>query len=854
MTKIGALGWVLVATAVGLLIWAIPARAASPCDSSTVLTDAQDSLRSDCEALWAFYTNLDDPGVLGDPSNSNAWRPTTPLARWQGVVIGSTGVEGLLLPDAGLRGSISPRIGELATLERLVLYDNRLTGSIPASIGQLKSLKILAAHRNRLTGPIPAELGDLPKLSDLILHTNRLTGTLPADLRNLGELTYLDISNNNLEGRIPGDLGRLSNLTHLKLNGNFFVGTIPETLGKLSLLEVLDLAYNQLTGPVPEQLGSLAHLRVLNLRGNQIARPVPEGLKHLVRYLLPVTTDRPDPHTQEPTDPFASDPLVLIARADIYRYYSLQDEVWKVWFCESSDGDLALSSSHIISILNQNISPYYNWISDGHYDPVFEYEDKVGASNTSECIDLVYGQERKPNRVLIIDNTDLDWGFGSLDLVFVGGGTVVASSTFSEPRLSTIAHEIGHALGFPHAYGGKITWRGGQIYEYDNPMDIVTGEIGRGLTLGTIAVNRYAAGWIDPEGVAVHERGTSEVYELQPVGGGGIQMLVLPGEHQGLFTALGARVRAGYDSAVPKEGVEVYRVDQRSSACRSPDWGGCWGILRRTQPYPPPAPEARADLFAYRVTPLATRHVYRVGDSFEVGAVTIEIVDRMGDNFNVRVTDPRIPLVDPDSAHTGRFADDDGNVHEANIEVIAGLRITLGCNPPGNDRYCPGAQVTRAQMMVFLARALGQAGNPEAAVSRFSDVPPNAWYLPSLERLAELGIARPSENGTFRPDEPLTRRDMAVFLTRAFPRIWEVARPKGVFSDIPPDDPHAGAIEGIRLAGVTSGCGTAPLSFCPDEPVRRDQMASFLVRALRARTGQTAGSEWIGGPRHARVA
>ena len=378
-------------------------------------------------------------------------------------------------------------------------------------------------------------------------------------------------------------------------------------------------------------------------------------------------------------------------------------------------------------------------------------------------------------------------------------------------------------------------------------MDIVTGEIVRGLTLGTIAVNRYAAGWIDPEGVAVHERGASDVYELQPIGGDGIQMLVLPGESQGQFTALGARVRAGFDSDVPKEGVEVYRVDQLPSACREPDWGGCWGISRRTQPYPPPDPEARADLFAYRLTPLATRHVYRVGDGFEVDGVTVEVVGRVGDSFNVRVTDPRTPLVDPDSAHMGRFSDDDGNVHEANIEIIAGLRITLGCNPPGNDRYCPGEEVTRAQMMAFLARALGETGNPEVAVSRFSDVPPNAWYLPSLERLAERGIATAYEDGTFRPDEALTRRDMAVFLTRAFPRVWAIERPKGVFSDVPADDPYAGAIEGIRLAGVTSGCRTEPLSYCPDEPVRRDQMASFLVRSLRARAGHTAGSGWIGG-------
>jgi hypothetical protein len=54
-----------------------------------------------------------------------------------------------------------------------------------------------------------------------------------------------------------------------------------------------------------------------------------------------------------------------------------------------------------------------------------------------------------------------------------------------------------------------------------------------------------------------------------------------------------------------------------------------------------------------------------------------------------------------------RFTDDNGNVFEGAIERLAQAGITLGCNPPTNDRYCPDDFVTRGQMAAFLKRALG---------------------------------------------------------------------------------------------------------------------------------------------------
>jgi len=65
------------------------------------------------------------------------------------------------------------------------------------------------------------------------------------------------------------------------------------------------------------------------------------------------------------------------------------------------------------------------------------------------------------------------------------------------------------------------------------------------------------------------------------------------------------------------------------------------------------------------------------------------------------------PLGAATAAEGGRFWDDDGNTHEANIEATANAGVTLGCDSLGEKIiYCPNVVLNRAQMASFLARAL----------------------------------------------------------------------------------------------------------------------------------------------------
>lgn len=177
----------------------------------------------------------------------------------------------------------------------------------------------------------------------------------------------------------------------------------------------------------------------------------------------------------------------------------------------------------------------------------------------------------------------------------------------------------------------------------------------------------------------------------------------------------------------------------------------------------------------------------------------------------------------------GSFIDDDGNIHEGAIEAIRGAGITQGCDPVG-DLYCPGAPVTRAEMAAFLVRSLGET-NPDPAVSgTFNDVPASAWYEPFVERLVELEITTGFTDGTYRPDDSVTRAQMAAFVVRSLGEA-DSSEPTR-FADVESGIWFEGSVERLAELGITSGCDTNPLRYCPSDAVSRDQMASFVARAF----------------------
>ena len=174
------------------------------------------------------------------------------------------------------------------------------------------------------------------------------------------------------------------------------------------------------------------------------------------------------------------------------------------------------------------------------------------------------------------------------------------------------------------------------------------------------------------------------------------------------------------------------------------------------------------------------------------------------------------------------FVDIDDSVHRTSIDLIAIAGITRGCGAPGDGKFCPDAPVTRAQMATFLTRTLNL---PAADRDYFTDDDANT-HQDNINRLAAAGISQgcgEATNNHYCPDQPVTRAQMATFLTRT---LNLPAADRDYFTD---DDAntHQDNINRLAAAGISQGCGEATNNhYCPDQPVTRAQMATFLARVL----------------------
>lgn len=179
----------------------------------------------------------------------------------------------------------------------------------------------------------------------------------------------------------------------------------------------------------------------------------------------------------------------------------------------------------------------------------------------------------------------------------------------------------------------------------------------------------------------------------------------------------------------------------------------------------------------------------------------------------------------------GVFSDMPDEAHWAHEGIDFCVRAGL-FRGVSETSFLPEGGMTRAMVVTVLYRL---SGSTDTAVSSgFSDVPQDAWYAAAVCWAAAHGIVRGYDTGEFRPEQPVTREQLATLLCRfAF---GDGNAPVGGSLDAFADREQVSdyALGAMRWA-IASGCLTGSaeageLRLLPQAEATREQVAAILLR------------------------
>ena len=145
-----------------------------------------------------------------------------------------------------------------------------------------------------------------------------------------------------------------------------------------------------------------------------------------------------------------------------------------------------------------------------------------------------------------------------------------------------------------------------------------------------------------------------------------------------------------------------------------------------------------------------------------------------------------------------------------------------------NGSFKPNATITRAEAASIFYRLLTDTTRRTYTTSynTFKDVPAKAWYNTAVSTMAKLGIVNGGSDGYFRPNDPITRAEIAAMIARCDGNSYGNAYTN--FSDV---KGHwaANYIARAYELGWINGYGS---TYAPDKYITRAETVAILNRVL----------------------
>lgn len=181
----------------------------------------------------------------------------------------------------------------------------------------------------------------------------------------------------------------------------------------------------------------------------------------------------------------------------------------------------------------------------------------------------------------------------------------------------------------------------------------------------------------------------------------------------------------------------------------------------------------------------------------------------------------------PSAAYTD--APDASNWAHDGIDFCISKKLMKGF-PDGT--FQPDNELTRAQMVTILYR---EAGSPDVEVTdRFSDVSADQWFVKAVCWAAENEVVNGYTDGTFLPDNPIKRQEVAAMLYRLEGSPAVDSSNLTSFPDYNTlQDWAKPALSWAVSVGLITGVGHDGVSYLrPIDPATRAQFATIIMRYL----------------------
>ncbi|MBP1962478.1 S-layer homology domain-containing protein [Paenibacillus aceris] len=179
------------------------------------------------------------------------------------------------------------------------------------------------------------------------------------------------------------------------------------------------------------------------------------------------------------------------------------------------------------------------------------------------------------------------------------------------------------------------------------------------------------------------------------------------------------------------------------------------------------------------------------------------------------------------------FGDTEHHWAKDSIERMANKWLVQGVS---KDEFRPDQPITRAELAAMITRTLGIRSTTTNAP--FKDTSEQEWYNEAINAAVEAGIVTGYEDGTFRPEQTITRQEMAVMIDRALKAAGYQEQKAGKapnYDDQKQIKPWSQ--EAInRLGQLKLMDGTSSTSFDPGMEATRAQSAVLLQRLLQELT------------------